>query len=74
MQRKLVITIDEHAYERLSALVGRRRISRFVEELIRTHLAASDLEVGYKAMAQDKTHEAEALEWAEGLISDVRNE
>ena len=30
-----------------------------------------DLEEGYKRMAADEEHEAEALEWSEGLIGDV---
>ena len=30
-----------------------------------------DLEEGYRQMAADEEHEAEALEWSEGLIGDV---
>ena len=33
MQRKLTITIDEQVYTRLHEVVGRGRISRFIEEL-----------------------------------------
>jgi hypothetical protein len=32
------------------------------------------LEAAYQKMAQDETHEAEALAWAEGLIGDVADE
>jgi hypothetical protein len=32
--------------------------------------SADQLEAGYRAMAEDTQREAEALEWAEGLIKD----
>jgi len=35
MQKKLTITIDEQVYEGLHAVIGRRRISRFIEDLVR---------------------------------------
>ena len=33
-----------------------------------------DLESGYRAMAEDKEREAEALEWAEVLIEDINED
>jgi len=33
-----------------------------------------DLEARYRGMASDATHEREAEEWIEGLISDVSTE
>ena len=65
MQKKLTITIDERVYAGLHSVVGRRRISRFIESLVRPHVVGQDLEVAYKQMAQDEAREAEALEWAE---------
>ncbi len=35
MQKKLTITIDERVYAGLHTVVGRRRISRFIESLVR---------------------------------------
>ena len=35
MQKKLTITIDEQVYEALHQVIGRRKISEFIERLIR---------------------------------------
>ena len=74
MQKKLTITLDEEVYNGLHKVVGRRRISRFIEDLVRPHVLAQDLEAAYQQMAQDEEHEAEALEWAETTMSDVSDE
>jgi len=73
MQKKLTITIDEQVYEGLHQIVGRRRISRFIEDLVRPYVIRQDLEAAYKQMAQDESRESEALEWSEGTIGDVGN-
>lgn len=73
-QKKLTITIDEEIYEGLYAVVGRRHISHFIEELVRPHVTNRHLETAYAQMAQDESREAEALEWAEGLVGDVSDE
>ena len=70
MQKKLTITIDEQVYEGLHTVVGRRRISHFIEELVRPYVVGHEIEAGYQAMAQDADREAEALEWAEALVGD----
>jgi predicted CopG family antitoxin len=70
MQKKLTITIDEHVYDGLHAVVGRRRISNFIEELVRPYVVGHELEAGYRAMAEDTDREVEALEWAEALVGD----
>lgn len=74
MQKKLTITLDERVYEGLHAVVGRRRISRFIETLVRPHVVGKDLEAAYKQMAKDERREAEALEWAEATVGDVADE
>ncbi|RLA94141.1 MAG: addiction module antitoxin [Deltaproteobacteria bacterium] len=74
MQKKLTITIDEQVYEGLHQIVGRRRISRFIEDLVRPYVIRQDLEAAYEQMAQDESRESEALEWSEGTIGDVGNE
>ena len=71
MQKKLTITIDEEVYEGLYRVVGPRKISRFIEDLVRPHVLYSDLDAAYQAMAQDETREAQALEWAEIGIAEV---
>ena len=74
MQKKLTITIDAEVYQGLHDLVGRRRISRFIEDLIRPHVAGSSLEAAYAEMGRDERREAEALEWAEATIGDCADE
>jgi hypothetical protein len=74
MQKKLTITVDERVYEGLHAVVGRRRISRFIESLVRPYVVSKDLELAYRQMAQDEIREREALEWVEGTVGDVGDE
>lgn len=74
MQKKLTITLDERVYHGLHKVVGRRRISRFLESLVRPHVIGKDLEAAYRLMAQEEAREAEALEWAEATAGDVANE
>ena len=74
MQRKLTITVDEEVYAGLHAVVGRRRISRFLNDLARPHVTRGYLEEGYRAMAADEDREREAEEWVEGLAGDVADE
>jgi predicted CopG family antitoxin len=73
MHRKLTITLDEQVYEGLHTVVGRRRISHFIEDLVRPHVVAQDLEAAYEQMAQDAEREAAALQWAEATVGDVGN-
>jgi hypothetical protein len=68
MQKKLTITVDERIYHGLHAVVGRRRISQFIESLVRPYVLGKDLEVAYQQMAREETREAEALEWAEATV------
>ena len=74
MQKKLTITIDEEVYKGLHEVIGRGRISRFLEDLARPHVISRELEAAYKEMAGDEVREREAEEWAEGLIGDIADE
>ncbi|MBU1713962.1 MAG: ribbon-helix-helix domain-containing protein [Proteobacteria bacterium] len=74
MQKKLTITINEEVYEGLRTVVGSRKISRFIEELVRPHVLKSNMYSAYKEMASDQIRESEALEWAEGTIGDIKDE
>jgi predicted CopG family antitoxin len=74
VRKKLTITVDEQVYQGLHRVVGRHRISRFIEDLVRPHVVATDLEAAYRAMARDEAREAEALEWGEATIGDASDE
>jgi predicted CopG family antitoxin len=74
MQKKLTITIDEEVYEGLRKVIGPRKISRFVQEIVRPHVVRPNLEAAYAEMAQDNRREQEAAEWAEATFKDVANE
>ena len=74
MQKKLTISIDERVYKGLHTVIGRRRISRFIEDLVRPHVINQELEAAYQQMAQDEEREAEALDWAEATVGDIASE
>jgi len=74
MQKKLTISIDEKVYEGLYKRIGKRKISNFIENLVRPHVIEEEWETGYKEMAKDESREKEALEWAEALVGDVTND
>jgi predicted CopG family antitoxin len=74
MQKKLTITVDEQVYDGLYRVVGARRISQFIEDLVRPHVLEGDLADAYARMAADEEREAGAAEWSDALISDVVDE
>ncbi len=74
MQRKLTITVDEDVYKGLHKVIGRRKISRFIESLVRPHVLGLDLDAAYREMAQEEAREAEALAWAEATAGDACDE
>lgn len=65
MHKKMTITLDEQVYEGLYHIIGKRRISQFIEDLVRPYVLGhhKQLEAGYQAMAADEQREAEALDW-----------
>jgi len=71
MHKKLTITVDEEVYAGLHKVIGARKISRFVQEIVRPYVVRPDYEPAYAEMAKDKTRENEALEWAEINIKDM---
>ena len=74
MHKKLTITLDEKVYYALHRNVGRGAISQFIEDLIRPHVIAEDLESAYQEMAREEERERQALEWSEATIGDVGSE
>ena len=74
MKKKLTITVDEEIYTGLHRVIGKRKISQFIESLVSPHVLRKDLESGYRDMAANEVRESEALEWAEDTMTDVDNE
>jgi len=74
MHKKLTITVDDAVYNGLHAVIGRRHISRFLNDLARPHVTATEFDEAYRAKAADEASEGEALEWCEALIADVSDD
>ena len=70
MPKKLTITVDAEVYDGLQSVIGRRRISRFLNDLARPHVVGQNLAAGYAAMAADEARETAAEAWAETLVGD----
>jgi len=73
MQKKLTLTVDVEVYEGLRKIIGPRKISKFIEELVRPHVVRPNLEAAYAKMARDKKREGEAMDWAESTFADMSN-
>lgn len=74
MLKKLTITVEPEVYAGLHAVIGPRRISKFLNDLARPLVTGQNLAAGYAAMAADEAREQEAETWAEGLIADIADE
>ena len=74
MQKKLTITLDKSVYEGLHRVIGKRRISQFIEGLVRPHVISGKLDAAYREMAADSNRESSALEWSEALIEELGDE
>lgn len=74
MHKRMTITLDEAVYEGLYRTIGKRRMSQFIEDLLRPHVLGATLDDGYRAMAADQEREAEALAWCNALAGDVADE
>lgn len=71
MHKRMTITLDEAVYEGLYRRVGKRRMSQFIEDLLRPHVLDTSLDDGYRAMATDTEREAEAMQWCNALAGDM---
>ena len=74
MHKKMTITLDEAVYEGLYRTIGKRRMSQFIEYLLRPHVMDTALDEGYRAMAADSAREAEAAAWCNALAGDMADE
>ncbi|WP_253308501.1 MULTISPECIES: hypothetical protein [unclassified Rickettsia] len=70
MQKKLTLTIDEAVYYKLHSVIGERKISKFIERLVKPYVINEYLEAAYQDMAHDIAAEQEAYNWVEGLAQD----
>ena len=77
MTKKLTITVSDEVYEGLHRRIGRRKISRFIDDLARDHVVErpevfqGSLADGYRAMAADEEAEREAREWTESNVGET---
>lgn len=74
MKKRLTLTISEDVYAGLRKDIRPRKISRFIEDLVRPYIIRFNLESAYAEMARDTTREKEALEWAEMISKDSAHE
>jgi hypothetical protein len=70
----MTITLDEAVYEGLHRMVGKRRISRFIEDRVKPCVVDVPFDEGCRAMPADRAREAEAQEWRNALAGDVTDE
>jgi predicted CopG family antitoxin len=70
----MTITLDEAVYEGLYRRVGQRKMSQFIEDLLRPHVLDNALDDGYQAMAADREREKDAQEWCDALNEDLSHE
>ena len=74
MHKRMTITLDEVVYDGLYRTIGKRRMSQFIEDLLRPHVLDTALDDGYRAMAADVARESEAQEWCSALVKDMHSE
>ena len=74
MHKKLTISVDEVVYDGLNRIIGRGRISQFIEDRVRPHVLGAAIEDGYRAMAADEARERDAVEWIDALSQDMARE
>lgn len=74
MHKKMTITLDEAVYEGLHRTIGKRKMSQFIEDLVKPYVMDSSMDDGYKAMAADHERENEAMEWCNAISGDMVNE
>jgi len=74
VHKRMTITLDEAVYDGLYRTIGKRRMSQFIEDLLRPHVLDTSLDDGYRAMAADEAREAQAQAWCNALAKDMKSE
>ncbi len=69
--KKPTLAVRDDAYVHFYQRMGRRRISRFLEELARERLKKTGPETAYREMTADEARESEAAEWIDALAGDA---
>lgn len=64
MQKKLTLSIDAEIYQALHKMAGKRKIGRFIEKLVRPHIASLEVPAGGGGDVQPEPA-SQALPWAE---------
>jgi len=70
MHKRMTITLDADVYDGLNRMVGKRRISQFISDIVRPHVSDTALDAGYRDMANDAARESDAQEWITALAND----
>jgi hypothetical protein len=63
MQKKLTLSIDAEIYQALHKMAGKRKIGRFIEKLVRPHIASWEVPEGGGGNVPPEA--SQALPWAE---------
>lgn len=74
VHKRMTITLNEVVYDGLYRTIGKRRMSQFIEDLLRPHVLDTSLDDGYRAMPADAAREAQAQEWCSALAKDMQSE
>ncbi len=74
MRKRLNISVAEDVYDGLYREVGPRRISAFIEHLVRPYVIPEALDQAYADMAAAERREREALATAKGLAAGVADD
>lgn len=74
MHKRMTITLDEEVYDGLYKIIGKRRISQFIEDVVRPYVLDTALDAGYRSMAADAERETDALEWIHTVSQDMSRE
>ncbi len=68
---KITISLDDDIYAGLHQVIGKGKISHFINELVKPYLIEAKLGAAYREMALDKNREKMADEWSENLLNDI---
>ena len=79
MLRELTLNVEETLYNTLMSMVEKQTIGDLLTEFVQTRFShqtytQTELEDGYRAMADDQEREREAMEWCSGLMNGIDDE
>jgi hypothetical protein len=71
MTKKLTITVSDEVYRGLHGRIGRRKISRLIDNLAREHLRGKPLAQEYAEATANEAAEREASDWIEAGVGET---